>query len=148
MPLTLAAPRSRDPIVRFFHAVERDHPNWWPGNSGFEFQRRLRFGRLIWKVCYKVHAIRLGPRRTVFKASITFWPGGKSRAQAGRLDRELRDEIQSQLQRIGYRGKWYRRSWGRWADHWKDVPNIKALAAEVDRLESLSWKRTTGSRRK
>jgi len=135
---------TRQAAKSFWEVAEHFHgrgDRWAPVNAGYELGRVVDVEGMPWTVCFKVHVVRTddGGRSPLrFKSSVTVWPSELSRQEEARMARVgWFRRIEQALHRAGYHGKWSRSPQGRWADFWKDLPNVGAVRSEAKRLETL-----------
>lgn len=114
---------------------------WSPSTAGYELWREVQAEGTTWSVCMKVHAVpaRSGPGSPVrFKASITLWPDGASRARRPETRaRAWRASVGKHLEGLAYRGDWVKSPHGVFGDFWKDLGGPADVRREAKRLEKL-----------
>ena len=129
--------REFEALAGLITQFERRGNPWQVGAAGFEARVQLREPGLGGAVVYKVHLVGWEDNRARCHASVTLWPRATVRTTSNRrrlASRSWCEACSVALAQYGYRGKWQRGEL-HLGDFWKQLKGLRALKAEIKRLE-------------
>lgn len=137
-----SAASARDLVYdRIVALMARHRPQWRMAYAGFQSRYVVTLAGARWIIGCRIHTDLPKPG---FRASVTLWPPGRARtlAKMKPADREALERLERTARRAGYRGKWQQvRPTIGFGDYWKSLKNEKAVAAEIEKLNSVEWGR-------